>query len=89
MTKTMMRWQLTLIAVVMALGAGCRNRPAVENPAATKAEAPPPGALEKSVNDPVATATPNAGGASPAAPDAKSSEQPLAAGQGDSAKKSF
>lgn len=85
MTRTTLRWQLTLIALAMVLGAGCRDRPAVENPSATKAEAPPPGAAEQSVSDPVATATPNAG---TAAPDAVKSEQPLAAGQSEN-KKSF
>lgn len=86
MTRTTLRWQLTLIALAMALGAGCRDRPAAENPSASKAEAPPPGAAEKPVSDPVATATPNTG---TAAPDPTKSEQPLAAGESENSKKSF
>lgn len=86
MTRTTFRWQLTLIALAMVLSAGCRDRPAVETPSAPRADAPAPGAQEKSVNDPVVAATPNSGAA---APDGAKSEQPLAAGQGENTKKSF
>lgn len=89
MTKATLRWRLTVLAVAMGLGAGCRDRPAVENPSATKAEAPPPGALEKPVSDPVADATPNTGGANTSVPDATSMDQPLAAGKTENTKKSF
>lgn len=89
MTRTMLRWQLTAIAVALVLGSGCRDRPVAEPPGAAKADAPPPGALEKSASDSVATAAPNSGGTGTAAPDATSGEQPLAAGKGDNAKKSF
>ncbi|MBM4264113.1 MAG: hypothetical protein FJ143_15855 [Deltaproteobacteria bacterium] len=89
MTKAMLRWQLTAVAVALALGAGCRDRPAVENPSATKAEAPPPGTLERPASEPVAKAAPNAGAAVTNEPDAAKNQQPLAAGAGDNTKKSF
>lgn len=87
MMRTMLRWQLAAMAVALVLGAGCRDRPALETPSATKADAAPPGALEKSASDPAAAATPNAGATGAA--EAKSSEQPLAAGKGENAQKSF